>query len=279
MSLEKLKEQVLVKKIREAGKVAIAYSGGIDSSYLLKIAMDTLGSDHVLPIVVNSELFSDDEFNKAIDLAENMNTQVLGVEMSELANAKIAANTPASWYYSKKLLYKTIRSYAEKEGYEIIADGMIMDDNIDFRPGLKARDEERVVSFLQEAGLYKNEIRELAKDAGVSNWNKVASCSVASRFPYGTKLTLDAVEKVFVGEKYLRKIGFNIVRIRVHGDIARIEVPENQFLELLAKKSEISELLKALGFNYVTLDIEGFKSGRMNDVLRKTEKEGLVQPK
>lgn len=276
MSFAKAKEENLIQKIQELGKIAIAYSGGIDSSYLLKVALDTLGSDNVLAVVVNSELFSDDEFNKAVDLADDMGAQVLGLEMSELADAKIAANTPESWFYSKKLLYQTIRSYAAKEGFEVIADGMIMDDNDDFRPGLKARDEEGVISLLQQANLYKREIRELAKTAGVSNWNKVASCSVASRFPYGTKLTQAAVDKVFAGEKYLREAGFATVRVRIHDDLARIEVPETQLLSLLAKKEEISDYMKEIGFNYVTVDVDGFKSGRMNDVLADEDKAVLA---
>ena len=276
MSFAKAKEENLIQKIQELGKVAIAYSGGIDSSYLLKVSLDTLGSENVLAVVVNSELFSDDEFNKAVDLADEMGAQVLGLEMSELADSKIAANTPDSWFFSKKLLYQTIRSYAEKEGFEVIVDGMIMDDNADFRPGLKARDEEGVLSLLQQANLYKREIRELAKTAGVANWNKVASCSVASRFPYGTKLTQAAVDQVFAGEKYLREAGFATVRVRVHHDLARIEVPENQLLSLLNQKAEISAYMKELGFNYVTVDVDGFKSGRMNDVLAKEDKAALA---
>lgn len=276
MSFAKAKEENLIQKIQELGKVAIAYSGGIDSSYLLKVSLDTLGSENVLAVVVNSELFSDDEFNKAVDLADEMGAQVLGLEMSELADSKIAANTPDSWFFSKKLLYQTIRSYAEKEGFEVIVDGMIMDDNADFRPGLKARDEEGVLSLLQQANLYKREIRELAKTAGVANWNKVASCSVASRFPYGTKLTQAAVDQVFAGEKYLREAGFATVRVRVHHDLARIEVPENQLLSLLNQKAEISAYMKELGFNYVTVDVDGFKSGRMNDVLAEEDKAALA---
>lgn len=276
MSFAKAKEENLIQKIQELGKVAIAYSGGIDSSYLLKVSLDTLGSENVLAVVVNSELFSDDEFNKAVDLADEMGAQVLGLEMSELADSKIVANTPDSWFFSKKLLYQTIRAYAEKEGFEVIVDGMIMDDNADFRPGLKARDEEGVLSLLQQANLYKREIRELAKTAGVANWNKVASCSVASRFPYGTKLTQAAVDQVFAGEKYLREAGFATVRVRVHHDLARIEVPENQLLSLLNQKAEISAYMKELGFNYVTVDVDGFKSGRMNDVLAEEDKAALA---
>lgn len=270
------KENNLIKDLASKQRVAIAYSGGIDSTYLLKVAVDELGKDNVLAMVVNSELFLDDEYNKALGLAKDLGANAMGVSMSELADERIAANTPESWYYSKQLLYRTIKKAAAEKGFDIVLDGMIMDDNADFRPGMKARTEEGIVSSLQDADLYKSEIRELAKDRGISNWNKVASCSVASRFPYGTKLTAEAVNNVFAGEKWLRNAGFPVVRVRVHNDLVRVEVPEVEFAKLLAKKTEMSEFMKGLGFNYVTLDVDGFKSGRMNDVLKEEKKATLI---
>ncbi|ABJ68711.1 MULTISPECIES: ATP-dependent sacrificial sulfur transferase LarE [Pediococcus] len=270
------KENNLIKDLASKQRVAIAYSGGIDSTYLLKVAVDELGKDNVLAMVVNSELFLDDEYNKALELAKDLGANAMGVSMSELADERIAANTPESWYYSKQLLYRTIKKAAAEKGFDIVLDGMIMDDNADFRPGMKARTEEGIVSSLQDADLYKSEIRELAKDRGISNWNKVASCSVASRFPYGTKLTAEAVNNVFAGEKWLRNAGFPVVRVRVHSDLVRVEVPEVEFAKLLAKKAEMSEFMKGLGFNYVTLDVDGFKSGRMNDVLKEEKKATLI---
>ncbi|AXR44132.1 ATP-dependent sacrificial sulfur transferase LarE [Pediococcus pentosaceus] len=270
------KENNLIKDLASKQRVAIAYSGGIDSTYLLKVAVDELGKDNVLAMVVNSELFLDDEYNKALELAKDLGANAMGVSMSELADERIAANTPESWYYSKQLLYRTIKKAAAEKGFDIVLDGMIMDDNADFRPGMKARTEEGIVSSLQDADLYKSEIRELAKDRGISNWNKVASCSVASRFPYGTKLTAEAVNNVFAGEKWLRNAGFPVVRVRVHNDLVRVEVPEVEFAKLLAKKAEMSEFMKGLGFNYVTLDVDGFKSGRMNDVLKEEKKATLI---
>ncbi|RXI21523.1 ATP-dependent sacrificial sulfur transferase LarE [Pediococcus pentosaceus] len=270
------KENNLIKDLASKQRVAIAYSGGIDSTYLLKVAVDELGKDNVLAMVVNSELFLDDEYNKALELAKDLGANAMGVSMSELADERIAANTPESWYYSKQLLYRTIKKAAAEKGFDIVLDGMIMDDNADFRPGMKARTEEGIVSSLQDADLYKSEIRELAKDRGISNWNKVASCSVASRFPYGTKLTAEAVNNVFAGEKWLRNAGFPVVRVRVHNDLVRVEIPEVEFAKLLAKKAEMSEFMKGLGFNYVTLDVDGFKSGRMNDVLKEEKKATLI---
>lgn len=266
------KEAKLRELLQSIGRIVVTYSGGIDSSYLLKIAVDTLGREQVLAAVVNSELFSDDEFDKAIDLAQEMGARVLGLEMQELSDSRIAANTPNSWYYSKKLLYQTIKQQVAKEGFTVLSDGLIMDDINDFRPGVKSRDEEGVRSLLQEVGLYKTEIRQLAKRAGVTNWNKVPSCSVASRFPYGTKITLDKVQWVFQAEEYLAKLGFEQVRVRVHQDLARIEVASDKIAELMEIRQRVEEKLREIGFAYVTVDLAGYKYGRMNDTLTEKEK-------
>ena len=272
----KEKELYLEDILRKMGKVAVTFSGGIDSSYLLKVAVDTLGVDRVVAAVVNSELFSDNEFNFALDLADNLGSTVLGLEMKELSDPRIVANTPNIWYYSKQLMYQTIAESVIPLGYEIIVDGMIMDDKGDFRPGIKARNEAGVRSPLQEAGLYKREIRLLAKERGVSNWNKVPSCSVASRFPYGVRITSENVERVFKGENYLIGLGFEQVRVRVHDELVRIEV-ENKLIEkVAAQHEEIETYMKELGFKYVALDLSGYRYGRMNDVLDDKTKEAIM---
>lgn len=271
------KEERLRDILREVGRLVVTYSGGIDSSYLLKIAVDTLGRDNVLAAVVNSELFSDYEFDTAIDLANEMGARCLGLEMQELSDPRIAANTPNSWYYSKKMLYQTIKEHVAPEGFTVLSDGLIMDDINDFRPGVKARNEEGVRSLLQEAGLYKSEIRQLAKRAGVTNWNKVPSCSVASRFPYGTKITFDKVQWVFQAEDYLVAMGFEQVRVRVHGDLARIEVAADKIPALMDVRSDVEAKLRAIGFSYVTVDLAGYKYGRMNDTLSESEKSRIKE--
>ena len=266
------KELKLKELLKEIGKIVITYSGGIDSSYLLKVALDTLGSENVLAAVVNSELFPDYEFDMAIDLANEMGARVIGLEMEELSDPRIAANTPKIWYYSKKLLYQTIKQHVEQEGFTVLSDGTIMDDVDDFRPGVKARNEEGVRSLLQEAGLYKNEIRQLAKRLGVENWNKVPSCSMASRFPYGTKITAEKVRWVQEAEAYLIQLGFEQVRVRVHQDLARIEVSQDLIPTLLDHRQEIESTLRLIGFSYVALDLAGYQYGRMNQVLTDKEK-------
>ena len=267
MDEKELKLKALLKGI---GKIVITYSGGIDSSYLLKVALDTLGSENVLAAVVNSELFPDYEFDMAIDLANEMGARVIGLEMEELSDPRIAANTPKIWYYSKKLMYQTIKEHVEQEGFTVLSDGTIMDDVDDFRPGVKARNEEGVRSLLQEAGLYKSEIRQLAKRLGVENWNKVPSCSMASRFPYGTKITAEKVRWVQEAEAYLIQLGFEQVRVRVHQDLARIEVSLDLIPTLLEHRQEIESKLRSIGFSYVALDLAGYQYGRMNQVSSRT---------
>jgi len=194
------------------------------------------------------------------------------LEMEELSDPRIAANTPKIWYYSKKLMYQTIKQHVEQEGFTVLSDGTIMDDVDDFRPGVKARNEEGVRSLLQEAGLYKSEIRQLAKRLGVENWNKVPSCSMASRFPYGTKITAEKVRWVQEAEAYLIQLGFEQVRVRVHQDLARIEVSQDLIPTLLDHRQEIESTLRLIGFSYVALDLAGYQYGRMNQVLTDKEK-------
>lgn len=173
-------------------------------------------------------------------------------------------------------MYQTIKDSVTELGFKQLVDGNIMDDIDDFRPGIKARDEAGVRSVLQEAGLYKTEIRQLAKERGVSNWNKVPSCSVASRFPYGVKITSENVQRVFEGEEFLVGLGFEQVRVRVHGDLARIEVEEDHLLKAIQLHDKINDYMKKIGFTYVALDLAGYKYGRMNDALDEKTKEKIM---
>jgi len=257
--------------LSDMGKVMVAFSGGVDSAFLLKRAKEELG-DQVMAVVVASELFRDEEFTDAVELAEEMGVKVYKTEMKELENPAIVANNPDSWYHSKKMLYDHLQSLAEEFDYPHVLDGMIMDDLDDFRPGLKARTEAGVRSVLQEAKMYKEDVRTLAKQYDVPVWNKPASCSLASRIPYGTKLDQTKINQVNEAEIFLAKLGFNPARVRHHGDVARIEVVPEMMDKFMKHHEEIHEKVTSLGFSYVSLDLKGYRTGSMNEVLSEDSK-------
>lgn len=264
-----VKNDRLGKKLKEMGKVMIAFSGGVDSAVVLKRAQEEL-NDNVMAVIVDSELFRDNEFDSAVKMAEDMGVQVYKTEIKELENEHIVANTPDSWYHSKKLLYSHLNDIARELDYRFVLDGMIMDDEKDFRPGLKARTEEGIRSVLQEVDFYKTDVRALAKELDLPVWNKLASCSLASRFPYGTALNKAIVNQVNQAELYLKSIGFDEVRVRYHENVARIEVSSDKIVELAGKREEIQKQLETLGFDYISVDLQGYRTGSMNEVLQET---------
>lgn len=261
-----LKNEKLGNILTNMKKVVVAFSGGIDSTFLLKRAQQELG-DNVLAVVVASELFREEEFDGAVALAEKMGVRVIKTEMKELDNPSIVANTPESWYHSKNMLYKQLNTIAAENNISYVLDGMIMDDLDDFRPGLRARTEAGVRSLLQEVNLYKQEIRDLSRQMNIPIWNKPASCSLASRFPYGTTLTREKINRVNEAELFLMDTGFEVVRVRDHEDVARIEVLPEKIGELVEKREQIQRKLQVLGFTYVSIDLEGYRTGSMNETL------------
>lgn len=267
-----IKERVLVDEIKKQDKVAIAFSGGIDSVYLTNKTVEILGKDNVLAVIVNSELFTDEEFDKAKETAEILGVNFECAYMHELDNVAIANNRPNTWYNSKKELYRTIKQVASHSGFTTVFDGMIMDDFKDFRPGIQAKDEAGVISPLQLAKYYKIDIRRFAKADGINVWNKVASCSLCSRFPYNTHITKNMIKQVVEGERYMRSIGFNPIRVRYHGDMVRLEVDSKKIEDLIAKKVQITDKFKKMGFLYISIDLEGYKEGKMNNELTKADK-------
>lgn len=216
---------------------------------------------------MKSELFRNEEFNQAIELGRELGVEVMEAEMAELEDENIVKNTPESWYYSKRLMYGKLDEIKEQLGFNYVLDGMIMDDLEDFRPGLKAREEFGVRAVLQEASLYKTEVRELSQQLGLPVWNKPALCSLASRIPYGEELSFAKVNKVNEAEKYILSLGVNNVRVRYHHNIARIEVAEDDLMTVINNNSNITLRLKELGFDYVTVDLEGYRTGSMNEVI------------
>src|SRR5699024_5167747 len=258
------KNQHLGEILSTMNRVIVAFSGGVDSALVLKRAHEVLGADNVLAVVVASELFRQEEFDGAVALAEKMGVQVIKTEIKELDHPEIVANNPDAWYYSKKMLYARLNELAEQFSYDAVLDGMIMDDLNDFRPGLKARTEAGVRSVLQEAKIYKKEVRELSSMLNIPVWNKPASCSLASRIPYGTELTREKIAQVNEAELFLAKLGFDQTRVRHHGNVARIEVTPERIMELVEKRDQIQLKLTTLGFTYVSIDLGGYQTGNMN---------------
>ncbi len=232
----------------------------------MKRAQQELG-DEVLAVVVASETFREQEFQAAVQFAENMGVRVYITQIHELDNPDFVANTPESWYHCKKMLYSHLHALAEELGYPYVIDGMVMDDLSDFRPGLKARDEFGIRSPLQEANLYKKEVRAMAKELNLSVWNKLPSCNLSSRIPYGTTIDLVKIQQVNEAELFLANFCEGMVRVRHHGKVARIEVTLEDIQTVLEHRDAIYEKLGALGFTYVSLDLRGYRMGSMNETI------------
>ncbi len=261
-------------------KLAVAFSGGVDSTFLLKIASDVLG-ENVTAITVNSSSISKREFGEALEFTASIGVRHIIHEINEFEIEGFSSNPPERCYICKKSIFEGIKAIASKDGIYTIADGSNADDLNDYRPGMKALAEMLVVSPLLEAGLTKSEIRELSKQAGLASWDKPALACLATRIPFGHQITKEKLRMIEEAEEYLMGLGFRQVRVRHHGEIARIEVAAGERERFwtggmnaetkLAIMEDVSRKLKEIGFRYVTLDLEGYRTGSMNEGLISTE--------
>lgn len=261
------KNQRLGEVLRELGSVVVAFSAGIDSTFVLARAVEELG-DNVVAVTAASQTFPDRELEEAIELAKSLGARHLVVNIDEMADSDFVSNTPHRCYFCKSGLYSNLIGVAREQGIPWIADGANMDDLGDYRPGRKAAKEHQVRSVLQEVGLYKDELRQLAREMGLANWDKPSFACLSSRIPYGTRITMDKIRQLDHGEQALREMGFRQLRIRHHDKIARLEVPKSEFPRVLELADEITRVLKAEGFQYVTMDLQGYRSGSMNETLQ-----------
>ncbi|MBV8054634.1 MAG: ATP-dependent sacrificial sulfur transferase LarE [Deltaproteobacteria bacterium] len=263
------KLQRLRESFRAMRSVMIAFSGGVDSSFVLRVAHNTIG-ERVLALTTTSPTMPDDDRLNAITIAQTLGVRHLIVESNELEIAGYASNPVNRCYLCKYNLFTVCVEKARELGIETIVDGLNLDDLHDYRPGIKAAAEMDVRHPLVEAELAKAEIRELSRLLGLPTWDRPASPCLSSRFPYGTQITLQALRQVERGEQVLRSLGFRVARVRYHGEVARIEVEASEMGRMLDAtiREAVDRELKKIGFRFVALDLRGFRSGSLNEAIQ-----------
>jgi uncharacterized protein len=256
----------LKRRIREKEKLLVSFSGGVDSSLLAKVAHDVLGAG-ALAVVLDCETLPRSELEGARDLARSLDLNLRIARFSLLEDEEFARNPVNRCYLCKKRSAQVLKGIAEAEGIACIADGLNLSDYGDYRPGISACDEEGIWHPFVEAEMTKQDIREVSRCLGLPFWNKPTSACLSSRIPYGQRITEDCLRMVEQAEDRLRSMGFGQLRVRCHGNLARIELSREDGQRALDQREEIARMLKTAGFDYVTLDLEGFRSGSMNEVL------------
>ena len=256
------------------GSALVAFSGGVDSSLALAVAARALPTGNVLAVTSNNETYLPSELGLASDFAESLGVEHLVVNTRELDDPNYASNPTNRCYFCKSTLYSDLAELAAERGYGCVVDGANADDEGDHRPGRKAAGEIGVVSPLSLAGIGKAEVREMAKHLGMPSWDKPALACLSSRFPYGQEITPEKLSQVARAEEFMRTKGFRQVRVRHHGDMARLEVGPEEMERAFAERDDIAAELLDAGFLYVALDLAGYRSGSLNAALKKSGKKG-----
>ncbi|MDQ3926200.1 MAG: ATP-dependent sacrificial sulfur transferase LarE [Actinomycetota bacterium] len=258
------------------GSALVAFSGGVDSSLALAVAARALPKERVLAVTSNNETYLPSELDLAEALARTLGVEHLVVNTRELDNPNYASNPTNRCYFCKNTLYSDLKALAQEKGYACVVDGANKDDEGDYRPGRKAAKELDVVSPLAMAGMGKAEVRELAKHLKLPTWDKPALACLSSRFPYGQEITPEKLAQVARAEEYMRRRGYEQVRVRHHGEIARLEIGPDELERAFRERDEISTELKAAGFLYVALDLTGYESGSLNAALKQPGKKKML---
>jgi uncharacterized protein len=255
------------------GSVLVAFSGGVDSALLLRAAHEVLG-DRAVAATGLSESYAPEEMDEAKNVAREIGARHVMVATMELTDPRYANNSHQRCFFCKSELYGKLRQTADEHGLAYVIDGTNADDGGDFRPGLRAARELGVRSPLQEVGLTKAEIRELAHELGLRIWDKPAAACLSSRFAYGDPITVAKLKQVADAESFLRSLGYRGFRVRHHDAVARLEFPTELLAEVLERSEEIVAGVKAAGYQYVALDLEGYRLGSMNEVLNARLQQG-----
>lgn len=274
MKTTQIKFEHLKKTLKKMGRVLVAFSGGVDSSFLSKVALDTLGSENVLSVTADSETYPEKELKEAISLAKKIGLDGRHriIKTSELRIKNFSENPPQRCYHCKYELFSKLKEIARKNKIPYVIDGSNFSDRDDFRPGRKALNRLGIRSPLLESKLTKEEIRVLSKKLKLPTWNKPAYACLSSRIPYGEKITPKKLKRIEKAENFLKNLGFSQLRVRCHNDIARIELEPKELKGLLSNeklRQKIYDKLRGLGFTYITLDLLGYRSGSMNEVLKR----------
>jgi len=263
---QKIKE--LERILKKMGSVLVAFSGGVDSTFLLKVASEGLPGNKILAVTANSPTYPPEELGFAKKIAKDFGVRHKVIKTNEFRDKRFVSNPVNRCYFCKKELFTRLKNIAAKSRLNFVLDASNVSDKLDFRPGNIAKKELKVRSPLVEAGLTKEDIRKLSRKLGLATWDRPSLACLASRIPYGTKISPGLLRRINEAEKYLRNIGFKEMRVRHYNGLCRIEVSKGEVPQLLTKGNQVVDKLKKLGYNYVTVDLEGYRTGSLNEAIK-----------